>query len=221
MISTIAGFETRTLSRSPQSWLLAAVLALLFAYLFLQALESFLELQPSLSLQDHPTGLAGYLSIAYQATLVMVFALVAPLLAMRSFSEEYRQNTMPLWQSSPVSSTSLVVGKFLGVACIVTLLVLLANAMPLAMLLFTPLDVGVWASAMLGMWLSSMMFCAVGLFFSSLTRHPIIAVVGSVLLLLLLWLIGDAGIGNNNLSIALEVFSIPTHLGGFFQGFLK
>lgn len=221
MIGSIAGFESRALLRGAQTWIIAAVLAIVFAYLFLQALETYLEIQPGLALQDHPTGLSGFLAIRYLAPLVMVFALISPLLAMKSFSDEYRQHTLALWQSSPVSTTALVLGKYIGVATIIVLLVLVACLIPLFMRLYTALDLGVLASSALGLLLASLSFAAIGMFFSSITRHAIIAVAASVLLLLLLWLLGSVSAGSNTLLNGLAFFAIPTHLASFFQGFLS
>lgn len=221
MIAAVAGFESRALLRSAQTWIIAAVLTIVFAYLFLQALETYLEAQPQLALQDHPTGLSGFLAVRYLAPLVMVFALIAPLLAMRSFSDEYRQHTMPLWQSSPVSMTGLVVGKFLGVAIVILMLVAVASLIPAFMRFYTALDFGVLATSVLGLSLASLLFTAIGLFFSSITKHAIIAVAASVLLLVLLWLLGSASSGDNTLMTVLSAFAIPTHLAGFFQGYLS
>lgn len=219
MISTIAGFESRSLLRSSQTWLIAGITAIVFAYLFLQALETYLDVQPSLAVQDHPTGLSGFLAVRYLAPLVMVFALIAPLLAMKSFSDEYRQHTLALWQSSPVSTTALVVGKFTGVSVVIVLLVAIACFIALFMRLFTPLDLGVLGASALGLTLASLAFTAIGLFFSSMTRHAIIAVAASVLVLLLLWLLGSAS-SDSALTSALGLFAIPTHLAGFFQGYV-
>jgi len=219
MIGTIAGFESRSLLRSAQTWLIAGVLAIVFAYLFLQALETYLEIQPNLAAQDHPTGLSGFLSIRYLAPLVMVFALMAPLLAMKSFSDEYRQQTLALWQSSPVSTTALVLGKFTGVAMVIVFLIVIACSIALFMRLFTSLDLGVLSASALGLTLASLSFAAIGMFFSSLTRHAIVAVAASVLLLVLLWLLGNAA-PDSVLMNALSLFAIPTHLASFFQGYI-
>ena len=119
MIGTVAKFESKALLRSAQTWIIAGAMAIVFAFLFLQALESYLQQQPTLALQDNPIGLGGFLSVRYLAPLVMVFALIGPLLAMKSFSDEYRQQTLALWQSSPVSTTALVLGKFIGVSIVI------------------------------------------------------------------------------------------------------
>jgi len=219
MIGAIASFESRALLRSAQTWLIAGVTAIVFAYLFLQALETYLDVQPRLAMQDHPTGLSGFLSVRYLAPLVMVFALIAPLLAMKSFSDEYRQQTLALWQSSPVSTTALVLGKFFGVSIVILLLIAIACFMTLFMRLFTPLDLGILSASALGLGLASLSFTAIGLFFSSITRHAIVAVAASVMLLVLLWLIGSVSTESSLIS-AFALFAIPTHLAGFFQGYV-
>ena len=87
------------------------------------------------------------------------------------------------------------------------------------MRVYTPLDICVLAASTLGLLLASFAFAAIGLFFSAMTHHAIIAVAASVALLFMLWLIGS-GSSADSLMNALSLFSIPTHLHGFFQGFI-
>jgi len=63
MIRAIATHECLGLLRSAQTWVIAALLALLFGYLFLQQLESFIAVQDQLALQDYPVGLSGFMSV--------------------------------------------------------------------------------------------------------------------------------------------------------------
>ena len=72
MIFVIARHESLSLLRSAQTWLLAAILALLFGYLFLRQLELFLGVQDQLALQDYPVGLSGYMSARFLQTLAPV-----------------------------------------------------------------------------------------------------------------------------------------------------
>jgi len=220
MIAIIARHECASLLRSAQTWVVAAILALLFAYLFLQQLESFLSVQDQLALQDYPVGLSGYLSVRYLQPLALAFTFVAPLFAMRSFSDEFRQHTYALWQSSPVSSTSLVLGKFAGLSAVMILLVAIAVGMLLIMRLFVPIDLSVVLCAALGLLLCSSAATACGLYFSSLTQHNLIAIIASLALLVLLWLIGGANFGELPIQ-AIAQLSIANHLSGFFQGYLQ
>lgn len=220
MIGVIARHESASLFRSAQTWLLAAVLSLLFGYWFLQQLEMFLAIQAQLATQDHPVGLSGYLSVRYLEPLALLFSAVAPLIAMRTFSDEFRNDTFALWQSSPVSDLSLVIGKFAGVMSILAALVLLATSLLLLLRVFLPIDLLLVCSATVGLLLSCAACAACGLFFSTLTRHALIAVTASLACLALLWLLGSANMGKLPLEW-LSALSIAHHLRGFFQGYVR
>lgn len=219
MIGVIARHEGLRLLRSSQTWIIAALLTGLFGFLFLKHLESFLDLQTQLAAQDHPVGLSGFMSIRYLEPLALVFTVLAPLFAMRSFSAEYRHQTFALWQSSPVSTAALVIGKFLGVMGVLLLLVLSAVAMLLVMTIFINIDINLLLSATLGLSLCTALSAACGLYFSTLTRQSLIAIVASLALLLFSWMLGSANFSNLPLQ-SLADLSIANHLRGFFQGYL-
>lgn len=219
MIGTIARHESTRLLRSGQTWIMSALLAALFGFLFLKQLESFLDLQAQLAAQDHPVGLTGFMSVRYLEPLALAFTLVAPLFAMRSFSDEFRHNTYALWQSSPVSTTALVIGKFSGVLVVLALLVWLAVGLLISMRWYVTVDPALIVSAALGLLLCTSACAACGLFFSSLTRQSIVAIVASLALLLFSWVLGSADFSTAPLQ-SLASLSIANHLRGFFQGYI-
>jgi len=220
VIGTIAKFESGSLLRSPQTWIVCAVIAAIFGYLFLQSLEQFLTIQPSLALQDHPPGLTGFLSARFLATLAPLFSVLGPLFAMRSFSDEFRHQTLALWQSSPVSNIALVLGKFMGVLVPLMLLALLAAVMPAVMGLMVDIDILTLLSASFGLLLCAAACAAIGVYFSSLTKQPLIAIAASLGLVAMLWLLGSANFTNPVMQ-GLQQLSISHHLSGFFQGYLQ
>ena len=55
---------------------------------------------------------------------------------------------------------------------------------------------------------------------SSLTRHSLVAIVASLALLFMSWMLGSATTGTLPLQ-GLRDLSIATHLRGFFQGYLQ
>ena len=226
MIGTIARHESAAQLRSGSSWLIAAVLAALLGYLFLRQLESWLGLQARLALQDHPPGLTGFLAARFLAPLAMLFSAVAPLFAMRAFSDEFRLSTFALWQSSPVSDTSLVLGKFLGVLPVPLGTLALALGMVASMGVFVDIDGAVLAAAGLGLLLVTLACTAVGLYFSSLTRQATLAILAAFAFLSLLWLLGSGGGGASGTDAALsfaplQALAIGKRLGGFFQGYVE
>ena len=56
MILTIAAKELRGLFGAPLAWVVLAVLQLIFGYIFLVALDRFLEMQPQLAQYPDPPG---------------------------------------------------------------------------------------------------------------------------------------------------------------------
>lgn len=220
MIITIAKHQFLMLVRSAQTWIIAAILALLFGYLFLQQLETFLNVQDQLALQDYPVGLSGYMSVRHLQPLALAFTFVAPLFGMRAFSDEFSRHTYALWQSAPVSTHALVVGKFTGMSLVILLLVLLPVGMLLIMRTFVPIDLPVVFSSAAGLALCAFASLACGVFFSSMTKHSMVAITSSLALLTLLWLLGSANFGELPIQ-TIKQLSIATHLSGFFQGYLQ
>ena len=165
MIGIIARHEGASLLRSVQTWLMAALLAGLFGFQFLKQLESFLLVQSQLAAADHPVGLTGFMSVRYLEPLALAFTFVAPLFAMRTFSDEFRHQTYALWQSSPVSTIALVIGKFTGVLAVLLIMVLLAIVMLLLMQWMLPVDWSLIASSALGLTLCTAACTACGVFF--------------------------------------------------------
>ena len=229
MIGAIARHDAASQLRSAQTWLVAALLAGLFGFLFLQRIEDWLGVQAALALADNPPGLTGFLAARYLAPLAMVFGLVAPVFATRAFSDELRSGAAALWRSSPVSDLALVLGKFAGALLVPLALVALAVLIVLSMALFVSVDVPLLLAAFLGLALAAAAFTAIGLFFSSLTRQPTIAVVASLAFVLALWLIGSgadvaAGLAPDGDAFglaSLRALAIGQRLGGFFQGYVR
>lgn len=219
MISVIAKHESANLLRLPVTWIIAALLAGVFAFLFLQQLEVYLARQAELALLDHPPGLTAWLTTRFVAPASIITLILGPLFAMRSFSDEFRLDTLALWQSSPVSTTALVLGKFLGVTLV------LCAALSITLLLFAgvalvgTLDWLQVGSAMLGLYLLAAACAATGLFFSSLTRHAMVAVLASLATLALIWLIGTSSFSAVPIP-GIQATSLANHIGSFHQGYI-
>lgn len=182
----IAGHELRRLFVSPLAWTVLAVVQLLLGLLFAMSLAD-LMLNPSRI--DEYAGVAEVIGTSLYRFASIVLLLVIPLLTMRSFAEERKNGSLDLLTAAPVSLTTVVLGKFLGVMGFLTLMLALIAAMPYSLILGTPLDTGLLAAGALGLWLMMAAFTAIGVFVSSLTREPAIAAVGAFGLLLAVWLL--------------------------------
>jgi ABC-2 type transport system permease protein len=192
MILTIAAKELKSLFASPLAWMVLTAVQLIAGYAFLKRLDDFLQIQPQLVQLASPPGVTELVVGPLFATTAMVLLFAVPLLGMRSIAEERRNQTMVFLTSAPLSMTEIVLGKFVGLALFVTLIVALITAMPLTLAASTRLDYGLIATLCAGVLLIAAGFAAVSLYISSLTTYPMAAAFGAFATLLLMVLMGEA-----------------------------
>lgn len=106
-----------------------------------------------------------------------VLIIVLPLLTMRTFAEEQKQKTDQLLLSAPIKISSIVVGKFLAVATVFSIPMLICCTMPLVMSLYGKVVLQSAYAAVLAFWLLGLSLIAIGMIVSSLTDNQIIAAV--------------------------------------------
>ncbi len=220
MILIIANQELRFLFRSPLAWLILGIMQIVFAWLFLSALEHYLTIQPKLALNMDATGSTAYIISQYFAPAAIIMLLISPLISMKCLSEESRSGTIILLRSAPVGAGSIVLGKFLGVLAFQILLLSLVFIMPLSLIFFTKIDVASLATAVLGLTFFSAACTAISLYFSSLSTQPIIAAFSAFASLLFLWMLGTGSYSNELLSSILFNLSLPVHLNSFLRGLI-
>lgn len=126
--------------------------------------------------------------------VLMIFLVAA--LTMRQWSEEQKMGTLEVLLTLPVSLGELVLGKFLAVLSLVAVALLLTFGLPLTVALLGNLDWGPVLGGYLGALLMAGAYIALGLYVSSRTDNQIIALIITVLLGSLLYLLGSAGITN-------------------------
>lgn len=192
MILTIAAKELKALFASPLAWLVLTTVQLITGYAFLKRLDDFLQVQPQLVQLPSPPGVTELVVAPLYAVTAIVLLFAAPLLGMRSIAEERRNQTMVLLTSAPISMSAIVLGKFVGLAAFLMLIVVLVTAMPLSLAGSTSLDYGLLASLCLGVVLLASSFAALSLYMSSLTAQPVAAAFASFGALLAMLLMSEA-----------------------------
>jgi len=118
--------------------------------------------------------------------MILVMSLMVPILTMRSFSEEYKLKTDQLLLTAPISTLSVVMGKFFAVlsVCMCAIAFTLPYAGIVAVL--SKLPVGEIAACYFGLVLAVSACVSIGLFFSCITENQIIAASGSFAIFLVL-----------------------------------
>ena len=128
----------------------------------------------------------GYASLTnYFGLAPWVFLFLIPAVSMRVFSEEIRSGMMELLAVRPISTTQLVLAKYLGTLCVVVLSIL-----PTLIYLWiscpgTPvgnLDWGAAFGSFIGLVALSAAYTAVAVFASALTSNNVVAFVLGVAL---------------------------------------
>jgi len=153
--------------------------------------------------------------------LLLIF-LVATL-TMRQWSEEQRMGTMEVLLTLPVSRTTYVMGKFLAVLTLVAISLFLTIGLPITVSIMGNLDWGPVIGGYLGSLLMAGAYIAIGLFVSSRTDNQIVAMICTVLLSGLFYIIGTAPITNlvgNDLGEVLRAIGTGSRFASIERGVL-
>ena len=217
MIRLLALRELRSLFAMPSTWFVLAVLQFVFAWFFLARLDAFLEIQPQLAQIANAPGATVTIATPMYNTVALLLMMLIPMFTMRLIAEERRNQTFALLLSSPLLSHQIVLGKFIGLLIFMVLLMAGVPLMTYSLAIGTALDHGLLWSNMLGILLLSASFIALGLYISALTAQPIIAAIGTLAVLVGLWL---ADIGASAEDSPWHLLSPLNHFQNFNNGLL-
>lgn len=127
---------------------------------------------------------------AFILNLGVLFLFMAPLLSMRSLTEEKKTGTLELLYTYPLSDLEIVLGKYLALLAQLAVFFLpTLTYLGVIHLLGIQVDFGIVCSGVGGFFLLGAAFLALGMFFSSLTENPIAAAGLSFLSLMGFWML--------------------------------
>ena len=189
MIATLAWKEFRTLFASPLAWVILAIVQFVMAVVFFWYLSQYFEILPRIQQLANPPGVTEVVvgSSFYFAAILLQVAVA--LLSMRLLSDEYRNRTIALLLSAPISSTEIALGKFCGLMLFLLIPVVFLTLMSSALALGGTVDWGLIGANFIGLMLLLAAYSALGLFISSLTPHPLLSGFATFMALVLLMLL--------------------------------
>lgn len=160
--------------------------------------------------------------VAYSLdALIMMFFITIPVLSMRVMADERRQKTDQLLLTTPISVGKLVLGKYLAMAVIFIMPVVVFCCMPLILTRYGSVPMAENYVALLAFALYGLAAIAVGLFLSSLTDNIVIAAVLSFGVLFATYmmqgiksLISSTG---NVITKFLDIFDFYSHYSGMIS----
>nr|CAA6822379.1 MAG: gliding motility protein GldF [uncultured Thiotrichaceae bacterium] len=121
--------------------------------------------------------------------ILLIFLVAA--LTMRSWSEERRSGTLESLLTSPVTPLQLVLGKFFAALGLVALALLLTLPLALTVSWIGPLDWGPVIGGYLASLFLAAAYIAIGLYMSARTDNPIVALILTVAVAGVFYLIGS------------------------------
>ncbi|MGW8309981.1 MAG: Gldg family protein [Thiogranum sp.] len=126
----------------------------------------------------------------FQWMPVLLIFLVAAL-TMRAWSEERRSGTLETLLTSPVRPIQLVLGKFLAGLALVAVALALTLPLPVTVAFLGPLDWGPVIGGYVAALFLAAAYVAVGLYMSARTDNPIVALILTVVVCGVFYLIGS------------------------------
>lgn len=189
MLTVIIRKEIKVLFANYIGWGMLAVYALIMGLLFTQSLSEYIQVMNGTIHVVEQIGLTKYMGSNLFGAASLIMLIFVPLLSMRLLAEEQKNMTMPFVLSAPISLSEIVIGKFLSVLVFLAIMLGYLVAIICMLNVWTDLDFGYIFANILGLCLLVSSFSAISLFFSSLTRQPILAATISFIVLIMLMLL--------------------------------
>ena len=156
------------------------------------------------------------------ANMGYMLIFIVPILTMRILAEERKNGTDVMLITSPVSLTSIVLGKYFSAFAVFIVLTVVSFIYPLVLVSFGAKVTAQMIGGYVGFILLGGSFIAVGLFASSLTENQIISAVIGFVSLLIMWIAsGIAGMVGGFTGRILMWFSLMSRYEDFNRGIIS
>jgi ABC-2 type transport system permease protein len=208
----IVGREWRAYFLSPLAYVIMAAFLLMNGYIFWFILNY-------LNSPGVPKGQA--FPYLFTNTFFWLFTLfLVPIISMRLFAEERKSGTLEMLLTSPVSETTVVLGKFLGAVGFYLTLWLPTLLYVVILRAQTTVDLGPVVASYLAITLLGGYFLSVGVFASTLTKNQIIAAIVAFAILIVVFSAGliQAAINDPARREVLGYFNLWDHMEEFTKG---
>ena len=142
------------------------------------------------------------------SNVTVFFFILVPTLTMRVFSEEAKQKTDQLLFTSPLTVAQIVFGKFFASISLFLIGVIISILLPLMIAGHAELPVSRIVGTYIGFFLLGVSAISVGLFISVLTENQIIAAVGTMGAIFVMFLMDAIALGMPTSTFASLMFVV-------------
>ncbi len=190
MILTIARHEFLNLFKSGKIWKLLALCQCILGLIFYRYITEFLLKNQNILIENHQSlGITEEVIHPLFAWTALFFFFITPLFATNALTQERKSRLLEIYLSAPISTTKIILGKFIGVFAGQLFLLLPILVMPLLIAVEDSLDLGQFISGAIGLVLLMATNLSIGLFIASLSKEPLVASFVIFITLLLLTLL--------------------------------
>ncbi len=222
----IAKKEFRSFLSSPGFYVLAGVFLLILSFSYISMFQAFANAvqkgnfnpfnAPEMNLHN-----GVFMGFIHWINLLFIF--VVPALMGRVFADEKRMRSFDLLMTSPLTSTQIVLGKFIGAVLAIWLMVLISSIYPISASLFAELQWGKLFTGYMGLFFVAAIYTAAGMFCSSITESVVLATIFGVILNLGFWIVAWMSVhAESELAMTIvEHISVGQHMELFNKGLLE
>ena len=192
-VAAIAWREARTYFTSPLAYAIIGMFVLLsgiFFYAALMTFHTYCVRYGSNPYYASQLNVNDFVIRQMFGTMGIILLFMVPIITMRLLAEERRSGTAELLFTCPLTSGQVVVGKFLGSAFLLTVMLGVTLSYPLLIMSggarpeMKPAFAGYF-----GLFLLGLALLAIGLLVSAMTENQIVAAVGAFGVFLILWIV--------------------------------
>ena len=193
-IFRLAKTELRILFCSPVSWLILVIFAFQAGLNFSDNFGGQLKRQ---ALEYGLGGITKETFAGYTGLFVSMLKslyLYIPLITMGLMSRELSSGSIKFLYSSPITTTQIILGKYLSMLIYgAMLVVILLIYVVFGAFTIENMDLPFVLTGLLGLYLLTCAYAAIGLFMSSITSYQVVAAMGTLAVLAVLNFIGEVG----------------------------
>lgn len=190
IIYKIARTELQMLFYSPVAWFLLVVFVVQTASFFTGRYEGFVKGNELGDGHVYMTSASLFIQGLWGIMQGYLYYYI-PLLTMGLVSKELSSGSIKLLYSSPVSNAQIILGKFLSMVVYAAVMaVILSVYVIYAACTVQDFELPAILVGLLGLFLLTCTYSAVGIFVSSLTSYQFVAAIGTFLVLMLLSMVG-------------------------------
>jgi len=200
---------------SPLVYILSALFCFLMGWLFFNYLIASKEFTEQTLSQSVLLPIFGNMNF--------IFLFLAPLLTMRTFSEERKLKTIELLLTSRLSHFQIIMAKMISTFLMASFMISLTFIFPIILAMSGYEHWSIVASSYAGIFLSVLCYIAVGCFASSLTDNLVVSALLGFTILLGIMLFSLTGNATQNIILGqlFQYLAVPFHFDSFIKGGIR